>query len=388
MLFLSFLVILLFGAGLFWLVAYVLRHRMRKAALAIGILGTVIALFLLSLWIVEISGWERDGLYKQLLYGLQKEELRSYVVSQEDLFETSILMMSQASTALVKVAPLIEGQRSTIAKELSWMAAYVNNEEYFTVWKNRRNWEQELYFLTHAAIVIAHYQSFTGDEQYEERWTRIANFLVNGISRSQYKHLASRPGDAALRPTDNAAGLYALKLYDEVHASEHLAIAGEDWSDYIRKELQYEDTKLPCAGFTATNRCRLAPVGGSLAMLNSYTAAAELPISKDFWREFRYYYKESFANVFAWTNLTPSDAETPEFCDFSVAPVECGRFEEPFAQYAAAIRKDWITYYQLNNRLLMKDFFNPPNQLWNQPPQEQIKGMLYLSTRLAASCRP
>jgi hypothetical protein len=113
-----------------------------------------------------------------------------------------------------------------------------------------------------------------------------------------------------------------------------------------------------------------------------------LPISKDFWREFRYYYKGSFANVFAWINLTPSDAEVPEFCDFSVAPIECGRYEESFALYAAAKRKDWITYYQLNNRMLMKDFFNPPNRLWSQPPQEQIRGMLYLATRLAAVSRP
>ena len=50
---------------------------------------------------------------------------------------------------------------------------------------------------------------------------------------------------------------------------------------YIEKELRYEDTKLPCAGFTATNRCRLSSVGGSLAILSTYSTAAELPIAKD-----------------------------------------------------------------------------------------------------------
>lgn len=386
--FLAFLIILLFGAGLFWFVAWLLRNRLPKVALALIGIGTLIALFLLGLWLVEITGWQREGFYKQLLYGLEKEELKEYVYRQEDLQETTIFMMSQSAIALQQMAPLLSKPDPRINKQLAWMAAYVSDTDHFPLWNDRRAWEQQLFFLTHAAIILGHYQLFTEDDKYQKQWEELAVYLVMGISRSQYKHLASRPEDMALRPADNAAALYALKLYDDGHGTNYLAVAGEDWSEYIRRELQYEETKLPCAGFTATNRCRLTPVGGSLALLNAYTAAAELPISTDFWREFRYYYKESFVNIFAWINVTAKTEDMPEFCDFSTAPLPCGRYEAAFAQFAAASREDWITYYQLNNALLLDDLLHPPNNLWQTAPQEQVRGILNLAVRLSAISRP
>lgn len=386
--FLALLIILLFGAGLFGLIAYLLRNRMRRTALVLGGIGTIIALFFIGLWLVEVSGWQREGLLKQLAYGLQKEELRDFIEHQEDNRETSLLMMSLASTALSQMAELDPAHREFAVEQMQWMASFVINEDRFPNWNAKRNWDQQLFFLTQAGIILANYQILSTDTIYEKRWQQVANFLHTGITRSQYKHLASRPQDMALRPADNAAALYALKLFDTYHGTNYSDLAGEDWSNYIRKELQYEDTKLPCAGFTTTNRCRLSPVGGSLAVLNAYVSAAELPISTDFWREFRYYYKESFVNVFGWVNITARGEDMPEFCDFSMDPMLCGRYETSFAQYAAAKRKDWVTYYQLNNSLLMEDFFHPPNRLWQQPPQEQLRGMLNLAIRLAAVSKP
>lgn len=384
----AFLIILLFGAGLFWFIAYLLRKRLPRVALALVGVGTLIALFLLGLWLVEITGWQREGFYKQLLYGLDKEELKEYVYRQDDLQETTIFMMSQSAIALHQMADLLDEPDPRIAKHMAWMAAYISDTDHFPLWKNKKKWEQQLFFLTQAAIILGHYQLYTGDEKYHLQWEELSIYLVMGISRSQYKHLASRPEDMALRPADNAAALYALKLYDDAYGTNYLDVAGEDWSEYIRRELQFEDTKLPCAGFTATNRCRLPPVGGSLALLNAYVAAADLPISTDFWREFRYYYKESFVNVFAWINVMGRGEEAPEFCDFSTAPLPCGRYEAAFAQFAAATREDWVTYYQLNNALLLDDMIHPPNKLWHEAPQEQVRGILNLAVRLSAISRP
>ena len=386
--FLALLIILLFGAGLFWLIAYLLRRRSQRIAIALASIGLLIALFLLGLWLVEVSGWQREGLYKQLAYGLEQEDIIDFIEYQDDISETSMLMMSLTSTALTQMVTINAEHQEFAMEQLSWMVGFMTDEERFPVWREKRNWDQQLFFLTHAAIVIAHYQRSTADTLHDDRWEQVVTFLHSGITRSQYKHLASRPQDMALRPTDNAAALYALKLYDDYHGTTYAQRAGEDWSNYIRKELQFEDTKLPCAGFTATNRCRLSPVGGSLAMLNAYTQAADLPISKDFWREFRYYYKESFVNIFGWVNIMARGEELPEFCDFSVDPLLCGRYESSFAQYAAAQRKDWITYYQLNNSMLMEDFFHPPNRLWQKPPQEQVRGMVNLAIRLAAVTKP
>lgn len=361
---------------------------MAKVSLALGITGTLAALFLLTLWSVEASGWQAEGLYKQLMYGLEDESLRGFINEQEDHFEQSVFMLSLTAGSLNEYVRLKPEEKPRIVDELDWMVNYIMDENRFPVWKNRRNWENKLFFLTHASIVIAHYQDVTGIEEYDESWKRICEFLATGITRSKYKHMASRPKDKALRPSDNAAALYALKLFDDFHETDLISSAAEDWTYYIERELQFEDTKLPCAGFTTTNRCNLSPVGASLAILNVYAAGAELTISKDFWREFRYYYKETFVNIFAWITLIPRGDDLPEFCDFSVAPLTCGRYENALGIYAAALRKDWITYYQLNNASLMNDLLHPPNQLWNQPLQEQLYGMITLAARLSAGVSP
>lgn len=383
--FLSFLVILLFGSGLFFLVAYLLRKRMRPLSKTLMVVGVLIGLFLLALWLVEESGWHRDGLYKQLSYGLQQEELKAFIEDKEEHFEQSVFMLSLAATALDDYAALETENKQQIGEQLAWMAAYISDEDRFSIWKDRRNWEQQLFFLTHASIILGHYQHFTKDEQYSEDWTRIVEFIATGISRSKYKHMASRPKDVALRTSDNAAALYAISLYDAYHQTNLLFAPAEDWTHYIRKELYYEHTKLPCAGFSETNRCRLSSVGSSLAILNVYAAETGLEISTDFWREFRHYYKTTFVNVFGWIDEVPSGRDMPDFCDFSVAPLRCKRYENAFALYAAALRKDWITYYQLNNASLMDDLLNPPNKLWSKAPQEQLYGLISIAARLAAA---
>lgn len=384
--FIALLVILLFGTSVFGMGAYFLRKHIPRLSLGLGLTGLVVGLFLSGLWLVEVTGWERDGLYKQLMYGLENEDLQHFVNRQRDLQETSLMMMSVAGMGLRQMAASAPSDEELIRihTQLTRMAEYVTDMRRFPVWKDRRNWAQQLYFLTHAAIIIGHYQLETGDETYNEQWTSAANYLLSGISRSQYKHLASRPEDEALRPADNAAALYALKLFDEAHNETHLAIAGEDWSLYIQRELQYEDTQLPCAGFTATNRCRLPAGGTSLAVLSAFTACAELPISRDFWREFRYYHKSSFIKVFGWINEVRDGEELPPFCDQNTEPLVCARYQSYFGLLAAAKRGDRITYYQLNNRMLIQDLLHPMNDIWSRPPQEQVYAMLELSLRLAA----
>ncbi|MEZ4985146.1 MAG: hypothetical protein R2795_08950 [Saprospiraceae bacterium] len=386
--FLSFLLILLSGAGFLLGFAYLLRQKLAALSKGLMLSGVLVALLLAGLWLVEVAGWERKGIYKQLMYGLENEPLQHYIRNQGDIQETVLIMMSQSATALRQMKDRMPEDSARIAVQLSRMANYVTNHQQFSIWKNKRNWEQQLFFLAHASIVIGHYQSATGDEAYNEQWTSAANFLLSGISRSQYKHLASRPADEALRPADNAAALYALKIFDDYHGTPNLAVAGEDWSEYIKRELAYEDTQLPCAGFTATNRCRLPSVGTSLAMLTAYSASAELPIARDFWREFRYYHKETFVNVTGWINPTSKNRDLPEFCDFSVEPLVCGRYQDEFALQAAAVGGNWLTYYQLNNMMLLHDLFHPVNQTWERAPQEQVYSMLELATRLAALSVP
>jgi len=264
------------------------------------------------------------------------------------------------------------------------MPNYVTDRERFPIWERSADWQNEAFFLSHTAIVLGHYQLATGDETYSADWSRICSYLATGIKRSKYKHLASRPKDSALRPTDNAAALYALSLHDTYFGGDLLSDTAEDWENYIDKELRYEQTRFPCAGFTATNRCRLSPVGSSFAWLNVYTTALDRPAARGYWRDFRHYYKDVFAFVAAWVEELPSGVETTEFCDFSSQPLPCNAYGSVLGLQGASQRKDWLTYYQLNNVMLLNDLRDPPNRLWQRPPQEQLYGMVRLATRLTA----
>jgi hypothetical protein len=183
---------------------------------------------------------------------------------------------------------------------------------------------------------------------------------------------------------DNAAALLALQLHDQFYDSELLPAAADDWDNYIAKELRFDGARFPCAGFTTTNRCRLVPVGTSFAWLNIYTTRVGRESARYYWRDFRHYYKESFGFLAAWITEVPEDGVMPEFCDFSVQPLHCGKFATAFGMQAAAQRGDWLSYYQLNNTSLLKDLVNPPNRLWSQRPQDQVDGMIKLAARLIA----
>ncbi|RMF00416.1 MAG: hypothetical protein D6772_06430, partial [Bacteroidetes bacterium] len=349
MAFLSFLLLLTLGAGLFGLIAYLLRHRMRRVAQVVGLLGLLVALFLVALWVVEVSGWERDGLYQQLLYGLEHEDIIRFLEEQEDHREQALVLVSQSAWALHHCAVQLPESRERSLARLRWMAQWLMDEERFPQWKQRNNWEQQAFFLSQAALILGHYQLATADETYAPAWSRVCQFLANGIQRSKYKHLASRPRDMALRPTDNAAALLALQLHDLYYDSELLHAPADDWDSYIAKELRYDSARFPCAGFTTTNRCRLAPVGTSFAWLNVYTTQLGREAARYYWRDFRHYYKESFGFLAAWIAEVPEDGMIPEFCDFSVQPLTCGQFATVFGLQAAAQRGDWLSYYQLNN---------------------------------------
>jgi CYTH domain-containing protein len=381
--FLALLAILLSGSGIFLVVAWLVRRQLERLSRALTVLGIGTALLLLVLWIFEAGGWQRRTHYRQLTYALSDSTLQSFLRRGVDM-DKSILMLSMASRGLAGYARISKEPAEDAKKRLAWVAQWVADERRFPVWRRSGEWEQQVFFLSHAAIILAHYQMTTLDETYAAKWTKVCKYLSDGITRSRYKNLASRPKDIALRPYDNAAALYALSLHDSYFGSKLLETATRDWSNYLNRELLFDDTALPCSGFTNTNRCRLMPVGASMALLTAYAAEAEAPISADFWREFRHYYKESVMNVWAGFRTVPQGREIPDFCDEALFPLQCGAYQTELAQWAAAKRGDRLTYYQLNNYLLIYDMFNPINEAWKEAPNKQVEALIKLSARLCA----
>lgn len=386
--FLALLAILLFGSGIFLVVAWFLRQRSPQFSRALYILAGGISLLLLVLWLFEAAGWQARAHYRQIEYALSDSTLQSFLVRGVDA-EKSLLMASLCSRGLAGYSRVAHDsvEVEAVKHRLAWLAHWVADEKRFPVWRRSAEWEQQAFFLAHAAIILGHYQMVTLDETYGAKWTKLCKYLSDGITRSRYKHLASRPRDIALRPYDNAAALYALSLHDSYFGSQLRPTATRDWSAYLNRELLFDDTALPCSGFTSTNRCRLMPVGSSMALLTAYAAEADATISRDFWREYRHYYKESVMNIMAGFRTVPQGAELPDFCDESIWPLQCGTYQTELAQWAAAAGSDRLTYYQINNYLLLTDMFSPLSNAWKQPPNRRVEALIRLGARLSAEVR-
>ena len=143
---LALLVILLFGAGLFFLLAYLMRKRFPKATLGLWITGLVVSLFLLALWLIEMSGSQRNALYRQVQYGLTDTTLQQFLYQQEDIKEEGLLMASLASSGLRQMASIEPDDQAWISQQLAWMAAYVADEEQFPAWNLRSDWSNKPFF--------------------------------------------------------------------------------------------------------------------------------------------------------------------------------------------------------------------------------------------------
>lgn len=377
------LLFLLSSTFIFLITGWVLRLHYPQFSRGLYLFSGVIGLVVFFLWLAEVAGWQRKAHYEQVVYSLQDESYWNHLEETEQIEET-LLMMSMASQGLYQRVQEDADLRTEVVPLLGRMVRWVADEHRFPQWNRRGDWERHAFFLAHAGIIIGHYQLLTLDETYNTRWRRIGTYLGEGITRSSYKHLASRPRDEALRPYDNAAVLYALSLFDRYYGEELLPAASRDWQRYVDLELQHNDTALPCAGFTPTNRCRLYPVASSLALLTGYSAAAGAPLARDFWREYKHYYKKlPYPWLWASFRITPAGVDRPQFCDMSIKPLGCGNYQNALSQWAAACRGDRLTYFHLHNTLYLRDILGKGVVSWRVPVRQRTGPLLETAIRLA-----
>ncbi len=384
--FLVLLLLILLGAGLFFLLAWLFRRRNLRVARALAIVGGTIALTLLFVWTTERSGWRQDSQYHRLSQGLLDRDYR-YYLNQSDDWELPLLLHSVASTGFYRLARQDEERQVRVESELLALAQWVGDPDRFTQWQsaNRRNWEQQLFFLTHASIILGHYQLLSLDERYSELWRAACEQLALGIERSRYKHLASYPRDAALRPYDHSAAIYALTLYDSYFGETTATRINSEWGKYVAKELTWSSSTFPCAGFTQTNRCRLTPTGTSTAYLVAYLGEAKSSLAREYWREFRFFFKRTVLGLTAHTMVTPGTDELPEFCQDNVRPFPyCGQFQNEMSFWAAGARGDWLSYHQYYNGLFFRDLFNAPPPFGQVPMTGRTETLLRTAIQLAA----
>jgi len=251
-----------------------------------------------------------------------------------------------------------------IDSTLAFLADRVTDRRLYPRWNRSRDWDREVFFLAHAGAVLAHYQLATGDtETHSGDLKTIGEYLAKRLRRGRYKHLISRPSEEFFRPADNAAALYTLSLYDRIAAGGGFLPAFNDWTKYIKDELYFAESRLPCAAFNTTNRCQLEPSAVATGLYIAYRAAAAPAARQDHipWREWIHYFRRNSLSPFTASiryNIRPD--EPTRFCDQGAEPLQCRRYEQAIGLWAAAEHNGEYTYYRLFSSIAFRRWFGQP----------------------------
>ncbi len=276
-----------------------------------------------------------------------------------------LLLASLGSQAIYRAAPLVPARKAAIDSVLYRLAAWAADARNLRQWGRNANWDREVFFLAHAGAVIGHYQLITRDETFAKSFKSIGEHLGKRLERGRYKHLPSRPNEDYFRPADNAAAMYTIALYDAYYGTSYLTTNFKDWTDYLEDELYFAESRLPCAAFSATNRCQLEPTATATGLYIAYRAAARpAAVQNDIpWREWLHYFGQTSLSPFS-LSIRPNmrDGKRPRFCDQGAYPLNCDTYETVVGLWAAAEYRAHYTYFRLYAaNALRRWFFSPVN---------------------------
>lgn len=294
-----------------------------------------------------------------LLRELRQPDL--YVTDDLTNKDELLLLTSMASKAIYQSAAFVPERSTAIDSTLYKLAAWVADRDNLRQWKRNANWDLEVYFLAHAGATLGHYQLVTNDLTFEQSFKNIGEHLGKRLQRGRYKNLFSRPGEDFFRPADNAAALYTISLYDKLYGTHYSEDNYEDWAEYLKDELYYEESRLPCSAFSSTNRCTLEPTATATGLYIAYRSAARpKDDNKDDipWREWLHYFGETSLSPFSLSiQSNMRKGLTPRFCDQTAYPLDCGKYEQVVGLWAAAAYGGDYTYFRLYSSHVMRRWF-------------------------------
>lgn len=294
-----------------------------------------------------------------LLDELPREEL--FVRTDLSDPDQMLFLASAGSQALFSGREAGDTIRYRIDTALAFLAERVTDRKLFPRWNRSRDWDLEVFFLAHAGAVLAHYQLATGDaDTYGRDLQSIGEYLGSRLRRGRYKHLISRPGEEFFRPADNAAALYTLSLYDRITGADQFPPAFSDWTDYLKDELYFAESRLPCAAFNITDRCQLEPSATATGLYIAYRAAAAPDRVEDNipWKEWTHYFRRHNFSPFTVSIRHNMRADEPtRSCDQGAQPLECRRFEQAIGLWAAAEYDGEYTFFRLFSSVVFRRWF-------------------------------
>ncbi|MFT5998939.1 MAG: hypothetical protein ACI81P_001395 [Neolewinella sp.] len=279
--------------------------------------------------------------------------------------DSRLFLASTGSQALYRARGIAPERQADIDSTLHLLAAWVADRKNLRQWRRNTNWDREIFFLAHAGATLGHYQLATNDPAYERSFKNVGDHLGKRLERGRYKHLPSRPAEDFYRPADNAAAIYALSLYDEAYGSNYATSNFNDWAAYLKDELYYAESRLPCAAFSSTSRCQLEPSAVATGLYIAYRAAArpEAVDSDIPWREWLHYFGKTSLSPFSMS-IRPNmrDDRATRFCDQGGYPLQCNRYEAAVGLWAAAEYGGGYSYFRLYAAYALRRwFFSAPN---------------------------
>lgn len=376
---------LLFALPTWWL----WRIDRRQWALVPGGIGLVLVLFILVIFVQDRARLQQDRAIDTLLTELNRPDL----FELNDLAQTEdrLFMVSAASQALFRARTQLPERSGAIDSTLYVLATWVADRENFRQWRRGADLDREVFFLAHAGITLGHYQLATGQEQFSDALRAVGEHIGKRLQRGRYKHLGSRAGEDFFRPADNAAATYALRLYDRVSGSDYSEATVRDWTNYIREELHHQESRLPCAAFSATNRCRLEPTATATGLYICYRAAAipEEGKSDIPWQEWKHYFKEGSLSPFT-VSIRPNmrDGQTARFCDLGAMPLSCNQVENEIGLWAAAEYGGWYTYFRLFSVQAIQAWFGEDMDYRRMRPSTRVPYLTELGLRAIGMGHP
>lgn len=369
-------------ALVFLLLGYWVWQRKRWWALLPYGIGAM--LFLYSLNVYGIAKGHRQAFadYQQLMRLWERPEVQATLLA--DPSEQQLYLASLTSQALYETVQRFPAQRERASALLGVLADWVSDSGRFPPWRNPNRWAEQGFFLAHAGIILGHYQIISQNESHAKRFRQCGEFLGQALPTAKYKNIHSRPSEAFIRPADNAAALYTIALYDAYYASSLGKAALTDWLAYAHRELEFEESHLPCSAFSADDRCKLDGTASSLGMMIAYLGAAGHR-NPQLYREWLHYFKQlSLSPISTSFQADMKHKEAAKFCDIAAYPLGCEVNLDAIAMWLAASYQGHYTFARVLSKHLLSNQATQERQFLNWRPQRKSQYLTELSIRVIA----
>ncbi|NUO01731.1 MAG: hypothetical protein HUU01_14085 [Saprospiraceae bacterium] len=324
-------------------------RKPRVAWIALGV-GSFLAVAQLGYWLNEVSGKSRIRHYREIRSFLQDTSAQKTVFKGLDR-DGALHMLSLMAEGLAAYGARYSREREEAVRLLRLAVQLATTGDRQPLLRKTQEWKNEGFALAHVNLILGWYRYLSGKDDYRRLNLEISRHLINEIAASPYKHLRSIPFNDGFWPSDNAAALLSVALYDrnyETHLSERTA---SYWQRYVDTEIKDPGTGVPCAQASRDNRCRETPKGSQLAAMVAYSAYFDAEWAGDHWKRSKHFFK---------TALLTFGATYREFMPRSQPPElhlpGSGADDMAFLAglRAAAFTGDRIAYFQFRHALLFE----------------------------------